>query len=512
MLGSSAARGGLDPRMLDDIPLAAIDIGSNSFRLEVAQIRRGRYRRLNYYKRMVRLGAGLDEQGRLGEEAMQRGLDCLREMTEGLVGVDRAHVRAVATQTLREAANRNAFLARAQHELGHPIEVISGREEARLIYTGAAFVSPSDEPRLVIDIGGRSTELILGQGREPQTAESFAVGSSGLSLRWFGDGRITAAALRDAQVAAGAEFEEALDAFAPWRWTEALGCSGTVGAISELLAASGITDGLITPAGLTWLIERMLEAGHVSRLQLPRLKEERRPVLPGGVAILYTLMHQFGITELQPSKGALRQGVIVDLHQRLVAAQPGSRHRDLRDETVRGLQQRFAVDLEQAARVRRAALSLFGALVPGAPAESARELGWACDLHEIGFVLSHHDHHRHAAYMLAHVGAPGFSQDQLRRLAALALGQRGGLRKVAELMADPVSRWQLLCLRLAVIRCHDRGVGGQRAFTAQRLGDFELQLAWSTKDSAPTLRMRFLLQEEAQAWERQGALRLRLQD
>lgn len=512
MLDPSAAVCGLEARMLEDAPLAAIDIGSNSFRLEVALIRRGRYRRLSYFKRMVRLGSGLDARGHLTESAMHRGLDCLQEMTEGLAGVEPGHLRAVATQTLREAANRNAFLARARQQLGHPVEVISGREEARLIYAGAAFLAPSDAARLVIDIGGRSTELILGQGREPRVAESFAVGSSGLSMRWFADGSLSARAFRDAQVAAGAEFEEALAAFAPSLWTEALGCSGTVGAISELLAASGITDGRVTPRGLAWLIERMIAAGHVSRLQLPGLKDERRPVLAGGVAILYTLMCQFGIGELRPSKGALRQGVIVDLHQRLAAALPGSRQRDLRDETVRELQLRFDVDQAQAARVRRSAMLLFAALLPAAPAEALRELGWACDLHEIGFVLSHHDHHRHAAYMLAHVGAPGFSQDQLRRLAALALGQRGGLRKVAELMADPVGLWQLLCLRLAVIRCHDRGIGDERAFRAGRQGEAGVALAWAPAASAPNLRLRFLLQEEAQVWERQGVLRLHLQD
>lgn len=498
--------------MLEDTALAAIDIGSNSFRLEVARIRRGRYRRVTYFKRMVRLGAGLDSEGRLSEEAMQRGLDCLTDMAQGLQGMAAEHVRAVATQTLREAANRNAFLARAQQALGHPIEVIPGREEARLIYTGTAFLSPSDRPRLVIDIGGRSTELILGQGAESTEAESFGVGSSGLSMRWFADGSTSAAAFRDAQIAAGAEFEEALHTFSPTRWTEALGSSGTVGAVSELLAASQVTDGRITPQGLAWLIERMVDAGHVSRLQLPGLKDERRPVLAGGLAILYTLMFQFGIRELQPTKGALRQGVIVDLHQRLLAAQPGSRRRDLRDDTVHDLQHRFGVDTAQAGRVRKAAWALHDSLAGPEAREARRELGWVCDLHEMGFLLSHHDHHRHAGYMLAHVGAPGFSQDQLRHMAMLALGQRGGLRKVAELLADEGARLQLLCLRLAVIQCHDRGVFGDRTFGVSRHPGQAVRLRWGGTPSAARLRMRFLLQEEAQAWQRQGALHLELDD
>lgn len=316
------AAGGRGPClcMLDDTPLAAIDIGSNSFRLEIATLRRGRYRRVGYFKRMVQLGSGLDADGRLGEPAMQRGLQCLAEIAQALRGLGPGHVRAVATQTLREAVNRDEFLARAQPVLGHPIEVIAGREEARLIYAGVSVLSPSEAPRLVIDIGGRSTELILGHGRNSLAVESFAIGSAGLSLRCFGDGRLTADAFRHAQAAALDAFEAALGSFDPSRWREVLGCSGTVDAIAGLLRASGVTDGRVTPQGLAWLIEGAIDAGHVSRLQLPGLKDERRPVLPGGLAILHALMGRLGIDELQRSKGALRQGVIVDLHQRLAAS------------------------------------------------------------------------------------------------------------------------------------------------------------------------------------------------
>ena len=172
-------------------PLAAIDMGSNSFRLEIGQMPQTRYRRIDYLKETVRLGAGLDSNGMLTEEAAQRGLVCLRRFASRLAGFAPGQVRAVATQTLREARNRNAFLLRAQEALGHPIEVISGREEARLIYAGVAHMQPSDEPRLVVDIGGRSTEMIRGQGRTPQVAESFRVGCVSLSMRFFEGGQIT---------------------------------------------------------------------------------------------------------------------------------------------------------------------------------------------------------------------------------------------------------------------------------------------------------------------------------
>ncbi|HET9820258.1 MAG TPA: Ppx/GppA family phosphatase [Burkholderiaceae bacterium] len=310
--------------MSDDALLAAVDIGSNSFRLEIGQVRRGRYRRVEYLKRVVRLGAGLDERSCLTEAAAQRGLQCLSEFARHLGAVDPSRLRAVATQTLREAVNREEFLARARGVLGHPVEVISGREEARLIYAGVSFLQPSDAPRLVVDVGGRSTELILGRQREAAAAESFPVGSVSLSLRHFGDGRITAAAFRAAQEAAGAWFEPALAMFAPTRWQEAMGCSGTVGAAADILRACGLTDGRITPAALSVLIERCTEAGHVDAVDLPGLKEDRRAVIPGGLAILHALAVRLAVAELRPAKGALRQGVIVDLHERL-AARPSAR-------------------------------------------------------------------------------------------------------------------------------------------------------------------------------------------
>ncbi len=275
---------------LDSGPLSAIDIGSNSFRLEIGQLRHGRYRRIDYLKDVVRLGAGLDDAGRLTESAVQRGLDSLQRFAARLHGFAPSYVRAVATQTLREASNRNAFLARAEQVLGYPVEIISGREEARLIYVGVATLQPSPKARLVIDIGGRSTEMILGQGATPNKTESFAVGSVSLSMRYFGDGRLDAAAFRAAQIAAGAEFEEALATFAPPHWQEAMGSSGTVGAVSEVLLAAGITDSGITSQALAWMIERCIAAGHVDLLQLPGLRADRRAVLPGGLAILYTLL------------------------------------------------------------------------------------------------------------------------------------------------------------------------------------------------------------------------------
>ena len=492
--------------------LAAVDIGSNSFRLEIGHLPQGRYRRIDYFKETVRLGAGLDANGMLSEDAAQRGLACLRHFAARLAGVAASQVRAVATQTLREARNRNVFLLRAQEALGFPIEVISGREEARLIYAGVAHLQPSDASRLVVDIGGRSTELILGQGRLPQTAESFGVGCVSLSLRYFEGGQISAAGFRAAQVAAGAELEEGLQPFAPERWEHALGASGTAGAVSQLLQAAGVSDGRITPAGLRWCIERCVAAGHIDRIEIPGLKPDRRAVLPGGLAILYTLAAQFRIESLWPAKGALRQGVIVDLHDRLRAQSQTDAQglaTDIRDATVAELQRRFSVDRAQAARVAAVALALFDAVLPDAGTETRRELGWACALHELGLMVSHHDHHRHSAYLLAHVDAPGFSQSQQRRVGDLVLGQRGGLRKVEPQMASETFAWQVLCLRLAAIKCHARSGADPKALSLRARGrDALLGCSAGWAESHP--RTLFLLREEATAWTRSGPLRLLL--
>jgi len=486
--------------------LAAVDMGSNSFRLEIGQLVGGRYRRIDYLKETVRLGAGLDAAGILGDEAATRGLECLARFAERLDGFAASQVRAVATQTLREAKNRNAFLERAQATLGRPIEIISGREEARLIFSGVARLQPSNLPRLVIDIGGRSTEMILGRGERPRRAESFQVGSVSLSMKYFPEGRFSAQAFREAQVAAGAELEEAIGPFAPRHWREALGSSGTVGAVSQVLAASGQGDGTVTPDGLRWLMERCLEAGSADRLQLPGLRDDRRPVLAGGLSLLYTLAMNFGIDQLQPARGALRQGVIFDLAARQeLERREAVRARDIREASVRELQRRFQVDGEQAGRVEAVALALLDDIAPETPSEARRELRWAAALHETGMMISHHDHHRHSAYVLAHVDAPGFSQSQLRRIGDLVLGQRGGLRKLEARLSEMSFALHLFCLRLAVIVCHARGDVDPAGLALHGMAGHPTlapTLGWA--ETHP--RALHLLREEIEAWSRSGVL------
>jgi len=486
--------------------LAAIDMGSNSFRLEIGQLVDDRYRRIDYLKETVRLGGGLDAAGFLSEEAATRGLDCLARFASRLDGFASSQVRAVATPTPREAKNRNAFLARAQSTLGLPIEIISGREEARLIYSGVARLQPSNVQRLVIDIGGRSTEMILGRGERPRRAESFQVGSVSLSMKYFPDGRFSERAFREAQIAAGAELEEAIGPFAPRHWREALGSSGTVGAVSQVLAASGQGDGTVTPEGLRWLMRRCLEAGSADRLDLPGLRDDRRVVIAGGLSLLYTLAMNFGIDELQPARGALRQGVIFDLAaRREIERRAAVVTRDIREASVRELQRRFQVDTEQAGRVEAVAMSLLDDIEPATPSELRRELRWAAALHETGMMISHHDHHRHSAYVLAHVDAPGFSQSQLRRIGDLVLGQRGGLRKLEARLQEVAFALHLFCLRLAVIVCHARGdVDPAEIALVGDSGQPTLAPALGWAETHP--RALHLLREEIEAWSRIGVL------
>lgn len=435
--------------------LAAVDLGSNSFRLEIGRLEHGQIHRTEYLKETVRQGNGLDAERNLTPEAMQRGWDCLARFGERLAGFKRAQVRAVATQTLREARNRDAFLARASEVLGFPIDVISGREEARLIYQGVAHLLPqSEERRLVVDIGGRSTELILGQGLEARVMESFRVGSVAWSMKYFPDGHFTPHAFEMAEIAAKAVLDEALNAYRPDTWDVAYGSSGTIGAVGDVLAAAGWPAHTVTRDGLDWLLDRLLTAKSADRVKLDGLKEDRRAVIGGGVSVLRAVFELLGIQEMQAAAGALRHGVLYDLLDR----EQGQT--DVRSTTVQRLALKFDVDAAQAQRVGNVACGLLAPLrgddTPAELERTQRKLRWAAQLHEIGSLISHSDYHKHGAYVLDNADAPGFAQPELHRLSLLVLGHRGKLRKLDADFGDELFVHQLLALRLAVILCHAR--------------------------------------------------------
>lgn len=441
--------------MQNGMLLAAVDLGSNSFRLEIGRFDHGRIHRIEYLKETVRQGGGLDADRNLSAEAMQRGWDCLARFGERLAGFKKTQIRAVATQTLREARNREEFLARAQSILGFPIDVISGREEARLIYQGVAHLLPqSDQQRLVVDIGGRSTELILGQGLEARTMESYRVGSVTWSMRYFPDGQFSPRAFEIAEIAAKAVLDETVTTYRPEAWDVAYGSSGTIGAVSEMLTAAGWPAGVVTREGLDWLLERLLKAQSAERLKLEGMKDDRRAVIGGGVSVLRAVFDLLGIEQMEAAQGALRHGVLYDLVDR------DQDLTDLRAASVQRLAHHFNTDAGQAERLSTVAQHLFlmaRAGLPDAESErSKRKLEWAAQLHEIGSQISHSDYHKHGAYILDNADAPGFALHELHRLSLLVLGHRGKLRKLEANFEDRVFVQQLLCLRLAVILCHAR--------------------------------------------------------
>ena len=487
--------------MQDGTSLAAIDLGSNSFRLEIGRIEHGQIVRTDYLKETVRQGGGLDAESCLSDEAMQRGWDCLARFAERVRGFDAQCVRAVATQTLREARNRDEFLEPAHRVLGFPIEVIAGREEARLIYGGVTHLLPeSDERRLVVDIGGRSTELIVGQGYVPKKVESYPVGSVGLSQRFFGDGRFTDKAFGQAVLAAQALLEESLGFLGEKIWDKAYGSSGSIGAVADILVANSVGDGPITAAGLDWLQEQLLRAGHADRVRLAGLKDDRRAVIGGGLSVLKAAFALFDLDEMQAARGALRHGVLYEMLDRRTAT------RDVRERTVQRLQQKFGADTEQAQRVRDVALNLFAQVRvqdDRVARDLARKLGWAADLHEIGMAVSHADYHRHGAYILEHSDGAGFAQHQLDRLGALLLGQRGGLRKLAAWLDDVSLCEQLLCLRIAVLLCHARRDPQLDGMRLIRVGD-GWRIEVSAAFAAAHPRSMLLLADEAAHWSRAG--------
>ena len=476
--------------------LAAVDLGSNSFRLEIGRYEFGHIQRVEYLKETVRQGNGLDEDRNLTRDAMERGWACLARFGERLSGFPPAQVRAVATQTLREARNREEFLARGSELLGYPIDVVSGPEEARLIYQGVARLLPqSDERRLVVDIGGRSTELILGQQFTARAVASYRVGSVAWSQRYFAAGEFTAQAFSAAEIAAKAVLDEALQTFRPGAWDVAYGSSGTAGAVGDVLAATGAPAGLITREGLDWLRERLLRAHSADRLRMEGLKEERRAVIGGGISVMRAVFELLGIEQMCVAQGALRQGALYDLLDR---EQPET---DLRTVTVNGLMQRFGVDMEHAERVASTACELFNQAAPAGCEPACRKLAWAARLHEVGCRISHSDYHRHGAYILDNADAAGFAMPELHRLGLLVQGQRGKVRKLATDLSDPVFALQLLSMRLAVALCHARRTPDTAGLSLrQERGRFLLsaRAGWATAFPQSA----HLLHEEIQAWQK----------
>lgn len=483
--------------------LGAVDLGSNSFRVEIGRVEDYRITTESYWKETVRLAGGIDENGAFTAQIQERALAALRRFREKLEGIPAQNIRAVGTQALRVATNSAEFLPKAEEALGHPIEIIAGREEARLVFSGCAHtLPPSSEKRLVVDIGGASTELIIGCGFIAKECESFHVGCVNTSKTFFADGKITANALKQAQLAAQAEFEEAHQEFSFRNWDAAYGSAGTIGAVADIGQSAGLTNGVVTPALLKVMRKELVEAGDIRKINFPGLKEDRREVIAGGLAVLSAVFDTFKIKEMRPAAGALRVGLLYDMLGR-------QEQRDTRDSTVTALIKRSNIDKQQAGRVAALADKFFVALEPDQEkAHDCRKLlQWAAMLHETGRVISPSGYHKHSQYILMNSDLPGFSRYDQLQMSTLVLGQRGNLKKVESSLEDPSFVSMLFSLRLAVIFAHARRTLKLPEFQLERLPhsrkpSFRLSVdpQWLTRHPLTG----YLLEQESIVWARVG--------
>ena len=480
--------------------LAAADLGSNSFHLAIGRVDGDQVYPLDSIKETVRLGTGLTAERTLEADAQERALKVLRRFSERLAGMPREAVRVVGTNALRVAKNAKSFLREAESALGFPIEVIPGREEARLIYVGVVHSLPlAPHNRLVIDIGGGSTEFIVGNKLRVKTMESLYMGCVSYTQRFFPEGKVDKKAMKRAELAAREQLQPHAARFEKVGWKETVGSSGTARSIAEILQKNGQAETGITAGGLEWLRDSLLEAGDFRKLEIDGLREDRVPVIAGGVAVLSGIFEELQLDAMTVADGALRDGVLWDLLGRV-------HHRDIREVTVEQFARRYHVDAPQAKRVASLAQALRAQLAAEHPAlEGLRDfLDWAAKLHEIGISIAQGAYHKHSAYILANADMPGFSRQEQGWLSNLVLAQRGKLNKMRPAFDDdPRLAALALCLRLAVIFHRSR-----RTLELPRLALSRRERDWRFEVEGAWLRGHSLidvaLEHEKEEWESVG--------
>ncbi|MCX4189894.1 exopolyphosphatase [Methylophaga sp. OBS3] len=433
--------------------LAAVDLGSNSFHMIIARLRDGHFQVMDRLREMVQLRAGLDSDNMLSEEAQARAIACLERFGQRIQNLPRGKVRVVGTNTLRVAENSREFLRQARRALGHPIEIVTGEEEARLIYLGVSRALAFDnQRRLVMDIGGGSTEFIIGEGLSGLMRESLEMGCVSFHQQFFADGKITQLQMQSALLASAIRLRSIQRPYQRMGWVEAVGASGTIRSVADIVTAQGWSEnGVITNASLDKLIEALLAAGDEEKINLQGLSPERKNVLASGVAILKASFDRLNIERMVVSDGALREGLLYDLQGRI-------QHDDERDRTVQALARRYQIDEAHATRVIRMATELFEQVAADWQLSSddhLHKLVWAAQLHEVGLAISHYQYHKHAAYLVAHSDMPGFSREEQYALSAMMRGQRRSipkkqLQQLSEELQLPTLRLMVL-LRLALV-------------------------------------------------------------
>ncbi len=462
---------------------AAVDLGSNSFHLIVADVCDGRVQIVDRIREMVRLAGGFDDGDTLTDEAIAEATQCLERFGQRLQHVAGRRLRAVGTNTLRRASNALTFLRRANAALDHRIEIISGLEEARLIYWGVAHtIFDEDNRRLVVDVGGGSTELIIGEGFNVRLAESLEIGCVGMSTRFFGDGEVTAKSMRRAVLAARQELQAISLLYRHLGWDIALGTSGTITSIHKILVTEGWgDDDRITMSGLSKLKNDLIARGHLDQIKYEGLVARRAAVLPGGVAIVLAVFEALRIEAMDISDGALREGLLYDLIGRFQA-------NDIRDQTVGDLVEKYAVDSDQAARVEATAVEIFQQIEPDwqlSADEDETLLRWAARLHELGLTVAHGQYHKHGAYLLEHSDLPGFSRHEQLYLGLLVRCHRRKFpdtlfAELSEVERDRLMKLAII-LRLAVVLNRSRAealLPTIKCFAQRNAIDLRFPKAW----------------------------------
>ncbi|MCD8339876.1 MAG: Ppx/GppA family phosphatase [Burkholderiales bacterium] len=477
--------------------LAAVDLGSNSFHLEIAKVENDMILSEGSWKEVVRFAAGIDADGNLTAEAQDRALAALARIAEKIKGFPRKQVRAVGTQTMRSAHNSHQFVLKAEKVLGCPIEILSGIEEARLIYKGCSFALPASKAkRLIVDIGGGSTECVIGRKHDVMVAESFHVGCVNTTVRFFKNGNISHSNFHKALLDIESTLEGGVNKLITCGWDEAYGSSGTADAISEIMRASGWSDGTITLPLLKKMRDGMIKAGSPSKFDFLGLREDRREVLAGGVAVMMAAFEKLNITEMRYAEGALRYGLLQDLAGRKMEKDP-------RNSSVNSLLERLNADKAQAARTEKIAVALFKELNPEAEKEAVKELRWATEMHEVGLSVSRSDYHKHSAYLILNSEIPGFSRSEQEKLAGIVLGHRGSLKKVSALLEDRETADMIFCLRLAAILAHARN---DEELPLIKLvagpGSFTLSIPQVWLDAHPL--SEYLIAQEKDIWAKVG--------
>ncbi|MDN4055082.1 Ppx/GppA phosphatase family protein [Massilia sp. YIM B02763] len=474
---------------------AAVDLGSNSFRLHIGEPIAGQIHLVRTARDPIRLAAGLGPGNVLGADAQATAQKTLRDFGAILRQYRLDAVRVVATNTLRVAANAEQVLPRLEEAIGYPIEIISGEEEGRLIYMGVArALGAKPEQRLVIDIGGGSTELIAGLGDEIGMVESFSIGTHPQSAAYFEGGHISADAFHSAVNAARARFEDLAGQFREHGWEAVYGSSGTIRAINEVIARNGLGDGTMSFASLLALRDRLIDLGHVDAFDLPGVKRERVIVMVGGLSILIGVMQELGVKTMTAINAGLRLGVLSDLELR-------ANRQDRRDLAIQDCMRRFGVDAGRAARTANIARKLFDKLAPQDEAV-AHHLLRGTMLHEVGLAVSHTGAHKHAAYIVEHADLPGFTAREQRLMSMIVLGQKGNLRKVREVLAAPDLAKAVLALRLAAVFMHARVDADVDTLKLRMKGRIDVETPRGWLGQHPTVASWF--EKEAAAWSDVG--------